>query len=95
MSERWWDDAACREHPRPEIFEQPHKPKGRVPRGGRVLDDSWADEALTLCSACPVKLQCLDEHLKYRREDDFQYSAPLVVGGMLPREVNRLARRTA
>lgn len=53
--EPWRNDAACKDHPDPDIFF-PDNPTGR-PGIGRA--NNTANAALELCQACPVRSPCL------------------------------------
>jgi WhiB family redox-sensing transcriptional regulator len=60
MSEqaRWVSRAACREHPRPHIFDTYTK------RGVTVIDED-VKEARSVCAGCPVLLRCLRHAVTY------------------------------
>ena len=51
-AEPWEPDAACRNHPRPELW---------FPERGEL-----ADEAKAICHGCPVRRDCLDFALRNR-----------------------------
>lgn len=97
MSERWYDQMACRNSD-PDMFVRPNQ-QGMVPKGGRT--DKWAIPALLLCRSCPVRLQCLEEHLSadetYRHDGSELHHpiihVPMVVGGLLPQQVDELRAR--
>ena len=51
MTPTWHSEAACLDHPVPDIFH-PNSAK-----------DDAAQEAKTICRACPVRALCADEAL--------------------------------
>ncbi len=71
MNQQWQSKAACQGLD-PEIFYP--------------LDDEDADEAKTVCAACPVREACLEHALGYREKDG-------VWGGATERERRRIIRQ--
>lgn len=97
MSDRWYHEMACRDVD-PDLFVKPQQ-RGNIPKGGRT--DKWAIPALLICRACPVRLQCLDEAIN--AVDTFNHGTdnhhhpitevPMVVGGVLPQQLEALRAR--
>lgn len=49
----WQDDAACRDHPYPDVFFAPSKAEQRA-------------AARMVCDRCPVRSECLDYAIRAR-----------------------------
>lgn len=84
----WWEDMACRGVD-PRIFERPV--------GRPSTDHAWANEALSYCRRCPVRLRCLEEHLRVTAADGaaterHAFHSQQVIGALLPHEVAQLRR---
>lgn len=78
MNEPWAERAACRDMP-PSLFHVPDY----------VPDDIAAEfenEALAVCSTCPVKVSCLD----WAIDNEEEYG---VLGGTRERERRSMIRR--
>jgi WhiB family redox-sensing transcriptional regulator len=71
MNQQWQSKAACQGLD-PEIFYP--------------LDDEDAEEAKTVCAACPVREACLEHALGYREKEG-------VWGGATERERRRIIRQ--
>jgi WhiB family transcriptional regulator, redox-sensing transcriptional regulator len=71
MNQQWQSKAACQGLD-PEIFYP--------------LDDEDAEEAKTVCAACPVRESCLEHALGYREKEG-------VWGGATERERRRIIRQ--
>lgn len=93
VRDAWWEQMACRAAD-PEIFDEPPRPTGRAGHRDRYRHNpSWADEALSYCNRCPVRLRCLEEALALQPDPDFAATQRYVVGGVMPDELEALRRR--
>ena len=79
----WVDDAACRDHPDPDLWTGPR-------HGGRpsAAEDRRTAEAKQICSGCPVREKCLAAALSVGRDRDYG-----IWGGLSERERDTIRRR--
>jgi WhiB family redox-sensing transcriptional regulator len=66
----WMDDAACKGLVRPDLFFP--------------VTNEQADEAKAICSACPVRRECLEDAVA-RHDAEGVWGGELFIGGIVVR----------